>query len=103
MMIVDKNIDNSGISVDDIASTMGLSRVQLYRKLKAITNYSPTDLLKIRRLKLADKMLKTSDVTVSEVSYSVGFSSHSYFTKCYREYFGESPSDVQKRTAKIKS
>lgn len=101
--IIDSKLADSELSVDQIAADMGMSRVQLYRKLKAVTNYSPTDLLKIRRLKKAEKILKTSDTTVSEVCYNVGFSSHSYFTKCFREYFGESPSDIQKRTAKIDS
>lgn len=97
MDIVKNRLADSELSVDNIASEMGLSRVQLYRKLKALTNYSPTDLLRICRLKTAEQILKTSDTTVAEVCYNVGFSSHSYFTKCYREYFGESPTDTRKR------
>ena len=80
---------------------MGLSRVQFYRKLKSLTNYSPAELLRILRLKRADTLLRTTEHSISEILYSVGFSSPSYFTKCYREYFGEVPTEVQKRTSKI--
>ena len=55
------------------------------------------------RLQQASRMLKSSDMTIAEVCYAVGFTSHSYFTKCYREYFGELPSESQKRTSKIRS
>lgn len=100
--IVEQKMADSNLGVDEIASEFGISRIQLYRKLKSLTNYSPTDLMRIIRLKKASMLLKTTESTVSEVGYAVGFASHSYFTKCYREYFGESPSDVQKRTSKLK-
>jgi signal transduction histidine kinase/DNA-binding response OmpR family regulator/ABC-type xylose transport system substrate-binding protein len=98
---VEAQIGNSELSVDDMAAELGLSRVQFYRKLKAITNYSPAELLRVIRLKKADALLKSTEQTVSEISYAVGFSSPSYFTKCYRDYFGEAPTSAQKRTSKI--
>ena len=101
LALVDREIANSDLSVEDLASDMGLSRVQFYRKLKSLTNYSPAELLRIIRLKRADTLLRTTEQSISEILYSVGFSSPSYFTKCYREYFGETPTDVQKRTSKI--
>ena len=67
-----------------------MSRVQLYRKLKSLTNYSPNELLRQMRLKKAASLLASSDMTVAEIAYEVGFSSPSYFTKCYKEQFGES-------------
>lgn len=99
--LVEKEMSDSELSVEDLASRMGMSRIQFYRKLKALTNFSPVELLRILRLKRADVLLKTTEDTVSEISYSVGFSSPSYFTKCYRDYFGEAPTEVQKRTSKI--
>lgn len=99
--LVERELANSELSVEDLASEMGLSRVQFYRKIKSLTNYSPAELLRIMRLKRADTMLKTTEKSISEILYSVGFSSPSYFTKCYREYFGETPTDVQRRTSKI--
>ena len=101
VQLVDREMSNSSISVEDLASEMGLSRVQFYRKIKALTNYSPAELLRNMRLKRADMMLRTTELSISEILYSVGFSSPSYFTKCYHDYFGETPTEVQKRTSKI--
>ncbi len=70
---------------------MGLSRVQLYRKVKALTGYSIVELIRITRLKKARTLLRGGEKTVSEVSYEVGFSSPSYFNKCYKDYFGQTP------------
>ena len=99
--IVGKEMANPNLNVDAIAAELGISRVQMYRKLKALTNYSPTDLVRIMRLQRAATMLKTSRATVAEICFAVGFTSHSYFTKCYHEYFGESPSESQHRTSKL--
>jgi len=99
--IVNRKLSNPDLNIDEIGQEMGVSRVQLYRKLKSLTNYSPTDLLRIIRLKKAATLLKTTEDTVNEVSYAVGFTSHSYFTKCYKKYFGESPSESQRRTSKL--
>lgn len=98
---LESQMSNSELTVEDLADKLGLSRVQMYRKIKALTNYSPTELMRIIRLKRASTLLKTTDASVSEVCYTVGFSSPSYFTKCYKEYFNESPSDTQNRTSKI--
>ncbi len=99
--LVEQRMEDSELSIEEMAADLGLSRVQFYRKIKALTNYSPAELLRILRLKRADMLLRTTENTVSEISYSVGFSSPSYFTKCYREWFGEAPTEVQKRTSKI--
>ena len=99
--IIDQEIGNAEISIEEIGTRLGLSRVQFYRKIKAITNYSPNEILKKRRLKTAYNRLVSSESTVSEIAYSVGFSSPGYFAKCFREHFGELPLEVQKRTSKI--
>ena len=99
--IIDQEIGNAEISIEEIGTRLGLSRVQFYRKIKAITNYSPNEILKNRRLKTAYNRLVSSESTVSEIAYSVGFSSPGYFAKCFREHFGELPLEVQKRTSKI--
>lgn len=88
---VGDSMADTDLSVEDIAEKMGMSRVQLYRKLKSITSCSPTELLRIMRLQRARQMLLGTDMTVSEVAFKVGFSSVSYFSKCYREHFGETP------------
>ena len=95
--LIEENLADSELSVEDLGSKMGLSRVQLYRKIKALTNYSPNELVRIARLKKAASLLDSSEKTISEITYEVGFTSPSYFTKCYKEYFGESPTDFLKR------
>jgi len=95
--LIRERMGDSSLNVEDIGKDIGYSRVQLYRKIKALTNYSPVELLRIERLKRADSLLKSTDESISEICYDVGFSSPSYFAKCYREQYGESPSDVMKR------
>lgn len=95
--LLDAKLGDSNLNVEDLGKDMGLSRVQLYRKIKSLTNYSPNELLRIARLKRAASLLASSDMTVAEIGYEVGFSSPSYFTKCYKEQFGESPTDFLKR------
>lgn len=88
---------NSEVSVDDIASKLGFERTQFYRKIKAITNYSPVELMRRIRLKEGRRLLKQSDRTISEIAYETGFSTPAYFTKCYRDAFGETPSETRRR------
>lgn len=95
--LIDAKMGDSGLNVEDLGKEMGLSRVQLYRKIKSLTNYSPNELLRIARLKKAASLLASSDMTVAEIGYEVGFSSPSYFAKCYKDQFGESPTDLLKR------
>ncbi|MCR5077128.1 MAG: substrate-binding domain-containing protein [Prevotella sp.] len=89
--IIQENLADSELSVERIGDEIGLSRVQLYRKVKALTGYSPVEMLRKARLTRARHMLQTTDKTVAEVAYSVGFSTPSYFSKCYKEEFGENP------------
>lgn len=95
--LIEENLADSELSVEDLGGKMGLSRVQLYRKIKALTNYYPNELVRIARLKKAASLLASSEKTISEITYEVGFTSPSYFTKCYKDYFGESPTDFLKR------
>lgn len=77
--LLDAKLGDSNLNVEDLGKDMGLSRVQLYRKIKSLTNYSPNELLRIARLKKAASLLASSDMTVAEIGYEVGFSSPSYF------------------------
>ena len=90
--IVEENLNDETLSVETIADRMALSRTQLYRKIKQLTNYSPNELVRIIRLQHARNLLLQGQLSVSEVAYSTGFSSPSYFTKCYTDFFGERPS-----------
>ena len=92
--VVEARMSDSEVSVEDLAADMNLSRVQLYRKVKAITDSSPVELLRTARLKRAYQLLATTDKNISEVAYDVGFTAPSYFTKCFKDEFGISPSDL---------
>ena len=96
--LIEENMGNTDFSVEDMGEKIGFSRVQLYRKAKALTGYTPNELLRIARLNKANAIIKTAtEKSISEIAYEVGFSSPSYFTKCYKEFFGESPTDVLKK------
>lgn len=92
--IIKSNMGNSDFGVEDIGAEIGLSRVQLYRKVKAITGSSVVDLLRKARLAKARRLLEANSMNISEVAYEVGFSSPSYFTKCFKDEYGMLPGDV---------
>lgn len=89
--IVRERMGDSDLSVEAVSAELGLSRVQMYRKIKAMTGTTPVELIRVARLRRGRHLLATTGKTVSEVCYEVGFSSPSYFTKCYKEYFGQTP------------
>ncbi|MEP1095887.1 MAG: ATP-binding protein [Cyclobacteriaceae bacterium] len=94
--VVGTNIGDSEFSVDQFASEMGMSRMQLHRKLTALTGYSATAFVRQQRLVRASQLLEAGN-TVSQVAYSVGFGSPSYFTKTFKEEFGRSPSEYAQK------
>jgi len=93
--VVEKRLSDSELSVDDLAAAMNLSRVQLYRKVKAISGSSPIELLRTARLNRGYQLLIQTNKTVSEIAYEIGFTAPSYFTRCFKNEFGISPSDLQ--------
>ena len=95
--IFDKEMKNPDLNVEKLASEMGFERTQLYRKLKAITNYSPVELMRNLRLKKAKILLSSTDKSISEICYEVGFSTPAYFTKCFREQYGVTPKEMRER------
>lgn len=95
--IFEREMGNSDINVEALATEMGLERTQFYRKIKAITNYSPVELMRNLRLKKARALITGSDKSMSEIGYEVGFSTPAYFTKCYREMFGETPTETRNK------
>jgi AraC-like DNA-binding protein len=94
--IVEENISNDQFGVTGLANEVGMSRSNLLRKVKKLTNLSASQFIREVRLKQADKLLKDSSMTVSEIAYRVGFGSPSYFIKCYGDYFGHPPGDAVK-------
>lgn len=88
-----ENLENPEFSVEDLSHEVGMSRVHLNRKLKEIMNISPSNLIKSIRLKQAAFLLINNKVNISEVAYKVGFSTHSYFSNSFHDYFGLTPSE----------
>ncbi|WP_435522853.1 helix-turn-helix domain-containing protein [Chryseobacterium indoltheticum] len=88
--IIDENLDDNNFSVDELASELSMSRTSLHRKVKMMFNVPTGEIIKIYRLKKAAQFLK-QNYSVSEVAYMTGFNTPSYFTKCFKEYFGKTP------------
>ena len=92
--VIRQHLEENEFSVEALGSEIGLSRVQLYRKVKALTGLSPVELLRKTRLNQADNLLKTTGMNISEVAYAVGFTSPSYFSKCFKDEFGVQPKSL---------
>jgi DNA-binding response OmpR family regulator len=91
--VVEANMSNELFSVDDFSVEIGMSRMQLHRKLKSLTNHSASDFIRIMRLKRAAQLLEARAGNVTEISYLVGFNSLAYFSKCFHDYFGIQPKE----------
>ncbi|HMR19350.1 MAG TPA: AraC family transcriptional regulator, partial [Sphingobacterium sp.] len=96
LVYVEEHLADSDLKIDRICTSIGLSRAQLYRKIKALTSYSMADLIKEMRLKRARQLLQDKNFQVSEVAYMVGFSDPYYFSKNFKARFGYSPSESAK-------
>ena len=93
---IHRNISNNDFGVEQLGAAVDLSRVQLYRKVKALTGLSPVELIRATRVNRARKLIEGGATSVSEVAYQVGFTSPSYFTRCFKDQFGVSPMELLK-------
>ena len=94
--IVEDNISNEAFTVEHMQQEIGMSRMQLHRKLKALTNQSASDFIRTIRLKRAAQILGEPGISISEAAYLSGFNHMSYFSKCFKDEFGVLPSDYVK-------
>lgn len=94
LKVINEHISEANFSIELLSKESAMSKEQIYKKLKALTGKSPSLFLRSIRLVRAKKMIKEYKGTISEISYLVGFSSPAYFTKCFKEEFGNSPSDL---------
>ena len=94
--IINEHLNDSTLSIEELGNYMVMSRVQLYRKVKAITGYSPVEVVRKQRLLRAHTLLQSTDKTISEIAYEVGFADPSYFTKCFKDEYGMLPGEVRK-------
>lgn len=92
-----KNMSNPNLKMDDLGDCVGLGRVQLYRKVKAITGQTPVELLRQMRLQQGYTLLQTTTKTINEIAYEVGFNTPSYFSKCFREQYGKYPTELREQ------
>ena len=90
-----ENMGNADIRMDDLGAEMQLSKVQLYRKVKAMTGKTPAELLKEMRLQRAYTLLQQTDKTISEIATEVGFSTPGYFSSCFKKQFGTLPTEMR--------
>ena len=92
--VINKHLSEEDFSIEQFGKEVGMDRVQLHRKLKALSGKSPSNYLRSVRLVKAKRMISEKKGNVSEIAYAVGFSSPTYFTRCFREEFGRAPSDL---------
>ena len=88
-----KNLQDTQLSVDSVADLFNLSRMQVYRKIKGLTGKSVVEFIRMVRMKQAIKLMDTHKFTLSEIAFEVGFSSSSYFTRCFKEEYNKTPSE----------
>ena len=91
--VLDKHITDPKLTSEEFSKLMHMSRTQLHRKLTSIVGLSTTAFIRSQRLKIASQLLKESDSTTSEIAYQVGFNSPSYFTRCFKEAYGHTPTE----------
>lgn len=97
MAWIEENIENSELTIDDMASHMGLGRTTMYNKIKSLTSKSPVELIKEYRVTKSEMLLRTGQFSVSEVAYKVGFSDPGYFSRCFKEQYKCSPMEWLKK------
>jgi AraC-like DNA-binding protein len=91
--IIEERIIDPQLSVEELSRNMAMSRSNLHKKLKSLSGYVPNELIKLVRLKHAAKLLVNGEHTVTEVAYMTGFSSPSYFSKCFLQQFKVTPKE----------
>ena len=98
--IIEKNISDQNLGIEMLCDQIGISRANLYRKIKAISELSPTELIRNKRLEVALRYLKETNMSVSEVATLLGFNSHSYFSNSFKAFYGFTPTEfVQMNSA----
>lgn len=93
--ILQQHLHDADFNVERIGEEMGMSRVQLYRKIKSLTGMTPVELLRKSRVARGRQLLESTSLSVSEIAYEVGFTAPSYFAKCFKDEFGISPGEVR--------
>jgi len=93
--VIERNLNANDFNIDTIAGTIGLSRSVFFKKLKSLTGFAPVDFVKEIRLNKAAKLIETTDDSITEIAYSVGFRDAGYFGKCFRKKYGKTPKEYR--------
>jgi AraC-like DNA-binding protein len=93
LTFIEENLTNSDLNVDQLANCVSLSKIQTYRKIKAISGLSIVEFIRTVRLKRAAQLILEGRLNFSEIAFETGFSSPSYFSKCFHDHFGKTPSE----------
>jgi AraC-like DNA-binding protein len=94
--VLEKNVSNPDFKSDDFSREIGMSKANLYRKIKSVTNLSPNEFIRNFRLEMAAKIIKDTDLSVSEIYVTVGFNSLAYFSNCFKVLYGITPTEYAK-------
>ncbi|RZV61488.1 MAG: hybrid sensor histidine kinase/response regulator, partial [Flavobacteriaceae bacterium] len=97
--VLEDKLVESSFKIEEFSKALGMSRMQLHRKIKALTGLSASEFIRSQRLKLAAQLLKKSDINISQVGYSVGFNDSSYFAKCFKQTYHCTPTEYAKKQA----
>jgi len=98
--VIEENIDNSDFNIDTIADNIGISRSAFFKKLKSLTGLAPVDTIKEVRLTKSIELLQSTDMTVSEIAFAVGFKESGYYGKCFRKKYGQTPTEYMSKYRK---
>jgi AraC-like DNA-binding protein len=99
LAIVEEHMDDEQFSIDELSREAAFSNVHFYRKIKALTGQPPNQFLRMIRLKRAADLLRKKSDNITQIAYSVGFSSLSYFSKCFKEQFGMTPGEFSEKNS----
>jgi AraC-like DNA-binding protein len=99
---IEKYLSQAEFGVPQLQDALSMSKTQFHRKMKALTDQAPGEFLRNYRLKRAAQLLEQQGGSVTEIAFAVGFGSLSYFTRSFKELFGESPSTYTSRQKEIK-
>ncbi|NLD64844.1 MAG: response regulator transcription factor, partial [Bacteroidales bacterium] len=102
MMVMEQNIDNSDLTVDDLASSLCIGRSVFFKKLKSLTGLAPIEFIREVRVKRAAQLIESGEYTISQVTYMVGCNDPRYFSRIFKQRFGVTPSEYRDKHSKQK-
>lgn len=100
MELMEKNMDNGALVVDDLVQQLAVSRSLFFKKLKVITEFAPIEFIKEMRVKRAAQLIETGEYNMTQISYMVGINDPRYFSKCFKQKFGITPTEYKERIGK---